>query len=141
MVLRAYLTSASACSVSTTVCVRRRETRRKLQSERDAAQSLADVGAQGAVAIRPDLVERRKKLDRKAAKTYRVHFWRPVSHTGWRSREFEISGGDIVAVLDWADRHADDGETFTVFAVVDEADRGLGLVHLTGGDPTRASDT
>ena len=42
---------------------------RKLQSERDAAKSLADEGAHGAVAVRPDLVKRRKKLDRKAAKT------------------------------------------------------------------------
>jgi hypothetical protein len=42
---------------------------RKLQSERDAAQSLADEGAQGAVTIRPDLVKRRKKLDRKSAQT------------------------------------------------------------------------
>jgi hypothetical protein len=72
--------------------------------------------------------------------TYRVYFWRPVSPTGWGSREFEVSGGDIVAILDWAERHADGGETFTVFVVVDEGDR-LGLVRLAGVDPTRTSDT
>jgi hypothetical protein len=72
--------------------------------------------------------------------TYRVYFWRPVSPTGWGSREFEVSGGDIVAILDWAERHADHGETFTVFVVVGEGDR-LGLVRLAGDDPTRASDT
>jgi hypothetical protein len=71
--------------------------------------------------------------------TYRVYFWRLVSPTGWGSREFEVSGGDIVAILNWAERHADRGETFTVFVVVGEGER-LGLVRLAGGDPTRASD-
>ena len=69
---------------------------------------------------------------------YRVCFWKPVSSTGWESREFEVSGGDIFEVLDWARGSARDGETFAVFAVVGDAE-GLGVVRLTGDDPTRAS--
>jgi len=42
---------------------------RKLQSERDAAKTLADQNAASAVAVRPDLVKRRKKLGEKAKKT------------------------------------------------------------------------
>jgi hypothetical protein len=70
---------------------------------------------------------------------YRVYFWRRVSSTGWASREFELSGGDIVAVLGWATRHTNDGETFALFAVVEGSGR-PGLVRLAGDDPTRASD-
>ena len=67
---------------------------------------------------------------------YRVYFWRRVSATGWGSRELEVSGDDIVAVLDWATRNANDGETYTLFAVVDYGDE-RGLIRLAGHDPTR----
>jgi hypothetical protein len=70
---------------------------------------------------------------------YRVHFWKSGSTTGWASREFEVWDGDVVEVLDWAEAHADDGESFTVFAVVGEDDR-LGLARLAGAEPTRGSD-
>jgi hypothetical protein len=66
---------------------------------------------------------------------FRVYFWRPLDG-GWMSREFEISGGDVVAVLAWAADHAEDGETYTLHCVVEARD-GTGLVRLTGEDPTR----
>jgi hypothetical protein len=67
---------------------------------------------------------------------YRVYFWRRVSPTGWGSREFEVSGGDIAAVLEWATRNANDGETYTLFAIVEYGDE-RGLIRLTRHDPTR----
>jgi hypothetical protein len=42
---------------------------KKLQSQRDAAKTLADRGSVSATAIRPDLVKQLKKLDGKAKKT------------------------------------------------------------------------
>jgi hypothetical protein len=30
---------------------------------------------------------------------YQVHFWKSISPTGWQSREFEVSNGDVVEVL------------------------------------------
>lgn len=72
--------------------------------------------------------------------TYRVYFWKSISPTGWQSREFEVSDGDIVEVLDWAEGAADEGERLTVFAVVGDGDR-LGVIRLAGEDPTRPRDT
>jgi hypothetical protein len=42
---------------------------KKLQSQRDAAKTLADRGSVSATAIRPDLVKQLEKLDAKAKKT------------------------------------------------------------------------
>jgi hypothetical protein len=70
---------------------------------------------------------------------YRVYFWRPYGG-GWASRSFEVSGADAYAVLDWATRHADDDETYTLFAVADHDDE-RGLVRLAGSDPTRTHRT
>ena len=69
---------------------------------------------------------------------YRVYFWRPLGpERAWSSREFEVSGADAVEVFAWAEQHAIDDETYTVFALVDHGgDRGL--VRLAGVDPTRA---
>jgi hypothetical protein len=66
---------------------------------------------------------------------FRVYFWRSLGG-GWMSREFEISGGDVVAVLAWAADHAEDDETYTLHCIVEGPD-GAGLVRLTGEDPTR----
>ena len=66
---------------------------------------------------------------------FRVYFWRSLGQ-GWRSREFELSGGDVVAALAWAAEHAQDLESYTVHCIVESAD-GTGLVRLTGDDPTR----
>ena len=67
---------------------------------------------------------------------YRVCFWRSLQG-GYRSREFELSGGDVLEVLSWADRNAEDGETFTLH-VTASSPEGLGLIRLAGDDPTRA---
>lgn len=66
---------------------------------------------------------------------FRVHLWRSLGE-GWMSREFELSGGDVVAALAWAAEHAADQETYSVHCVVEGRD-GTGLVRLTGDDPTR----
>jgi hypothetical protein len=41
-------------------------------------------------------------------------------------------------VLAWIDDNRLDGETFTLFAVVDRGD-GVGVVRLAGVDPTRSA--
>ena len=68
--------------------------------------------------------------------TYRVYFWRRTAD-GWQSRECEVSAADVVAVLEWAVRHANEGETSTIFAVVVDGAGARGLVRLAGVDPTR----
>jgi hypothetical protein len=68
---------------------------------------------------------------------YRVDFWRPYGIGGWASREFEVSGGDVSAVIRWADDHASDNETYAVYAIVKRGEGPGGLVHLLGDDPTR----
>jgi hypothetical protein len=66
---------------------------------------------------------------------FRVHFWRPLDQ-GWMAREFELSGGDVVAALAWAAEHTEGDESYTVHCVVATSD-GTGLVRLTGEAPTR----
>jgi hypothetical protein len=70
---------------------------------------------------------------------YRVTFWRRRVGGGWGARDFEVSGGDVGLVVDWATHHADVEETFTMFVVVGRAGE-RGLVRLAGVDPTRADD-
>lgn len=67
---------------------------------------------------------------------YRVYFWRSWQGS-YASREFELSGGDVLEVLWWADRNAEDGETFILDAAVSTSE-GLGLIRLAGDDPTRS---
>jgi hypothetical protein len=67
---------------------------------------------------------------------YRVHFWRRLGSGGWGSREVQVSATGVSEAAEWADLHANDGETYTLFAVVDRGD-GLGVVRLAGQDPTR----
>jgi hypothetical protein len=66
---------------------------------------------------------------------FRVYFWRPLDQ-GWMSREFDLSGGDVVAALAWAAEHTESQESYTVHCVASTSD-GTGLVRLTGDDPTR----
>jgi hypothetical protein len=37
---------------------------------------------------------------------YRVDFWQLVEGKGWVSSEYEVAGGDVAAVMRWADEHA-----------------------------------
>lgn len=67
---------------------------------------------------------------------YRVYFWQELGGGAWGSREFLVSGGDVNEVAEWANLHANDNETYTLFAVVDHGDD-AGLVRLAGHDPTR----
>jgi len=67
---------------------------------------------------------------------YRVSLWKH-SGDGWASREFEIGGADVNEVLAWI-REQPDGETFTLYAIVDH-NAGRGLVRLAGIDPTRSA--
>jgi len=66
--------------------------------------------------------------------SYRVHFCRR-DRGGWRSREFEVLGEDAASVMRWADEQARAGETYTLYAVIEESD-GFGLVPLFAEDPT-----
>jgi hypothetical protein len=66
---------------------------------------------------------------------YRVYFWRSWQG-GCSTREFELSGGDVLEVLSWADRNAKDGETFTLHVTASTSE-GLGLIRLAGDGPTR----
>jgi hypothetical protein len=68
--------------------------------------------------------------------SYRVYFWHEQILDGWSCREYEVTGGDVSAVLDWARENATSGESFTAFAVVARGGE-LGLVRLLGDDPTR----
>lgn len=62
---------------------------------------------------------------------YRVYFWTSDA----ASSEYELTGGDVQDVLEWAERHRG-RRTYTLYACVDE--NGMGLVRLAGVDPTAA---
>jgi hypothetical protein len=68
---------------------------------------------------------------------YRVYFWRREGDS-YTSREFGIATAEVDEVLAWIDDNRLDGETFTLFAVVDRGD-GVGVVRLAGVDPTRSA--
>jgi hypothetical protein len=68
--------------------------------------------------------------------SYRVYFWHQQILGAWACREYEVTGGDVSAVFDWANENAKSGETFTVFVVVALGGE-IGLVRLSGDDPTR----
>jgi hypothetical protein len=69
---------------------------------------------------------------------YRVLFWRQYDpgnpQSGYASEAWELTGGDVTEVLEWADKHAA-GRSFTVYAVFSDA-CALGSVQLAGMDPT-----
>lgn len=85
--------------------------------------------------------------------TFRVYFWEkrdidlraaelegidPAS-VGYASYEYEIRGGDVHQVVDWAtDTAAREGKTYTLYLVIDIGGE-KGRVHLAGDDPTRVS--
>jgi len=71
---------------------------------------------------------------------YRIYFWRQIGGGAWGSREFQVSATDVAEAIEWADLNANDGETYTLFAVVDR-DNDAGLVRLAGHDPTRNERT
>jgi hypothetical protein len=71
---------------------------------------------------------------------FRVYFWRPIGGGAWGSRELQVSANDVTETIEWADLNARDGETYTLFAVVDRGND-AGLVRLAGHDPTRNERT
>lgn len=64
---------------------------------------------------------------------YRVYFWDSNSACD----EWELEGCDVEAALRWAQDSAS-GRTFTLYATVADAPGELGLIRLSGTDPTRA---
>jgi hypothetical protein len=68
--------------------------------------------------------------------TFRVNFWRRSGET-WSSREFELTGGDVDLVSEWARERTNSGEAFVLYCCVESAD-GLGLVRLLGHEPASA---
>ena len=69
---------------------------------------------------------------------YRVTFWRS-SGTGWTSREYQVSDGDVADAIQWANENAAADETFVLSALIDGS-VGRGVVHLVGVDPTAQSE-
>ena len=66
---------------------------------------------------------------------YRVRYW-SKAHEALSSRDYEIRGSDVDAVLEWAKTHAEPHEHFIVSAIVDQS--GVkGAIRLAGRDPTR----
>jgi hypothetical protein len=72
--------------------------------------------------------------------SYRVYFWYHQVLGGWVCREYEVTGGDVSALFDWANENTKSGETFMMFAVVARGGE-IGLVRLSGDDPTRSQST
>lgn len=65
---------------------------------------------------------------------------------GWWTDTYDIRGGDVLQVVDWAQRQAGDSLTYAVALVVDDAAEeqrkpgcGRGLVWLVGMDANDAS--
>ena len=76
---------------------------------------------------------------------YRVYFWHqppappdiPQEHMGYHCDEHRLAGAeDIHEVLRWATEAARPEQTFTLYVEVNASDRGPGLIHLAGIDPT-----
>ncbi len=65
---------------------------------------------------------------------FRVYFWERLPTGAYRSDEREIREADVLEVLCWADEAKGD-RTFTLY-LCSEDDGGLGLILLTGSDPT-----
>lgn len=63
---------------------------------------------------------------------YRVYFHEPNG----TSEEYEVSGANVVEVLDWADANRGD-RSYVLYACI--LSNGLGLVRLAGQDPTETS--
>jgi hypothetical protein len=61
---------------------------------------------------------------------YRVYFWTD----SMESDEWELARCDVKDALEWASARAD-GRTYTLHVLVDRY--GIGLVRLTGDDPSR----
>ena len=72
--------------------------------------------------------------------SYRVYFWHHQVLGGWACREYEVTGADVSAVLEWATENARSGEKFTMFVVVAREGE-TGLLRLSGDDPTRNLST
>jgi|SRR6478735_3686679 len=54
--------------------------------------------------------------------------------TGGTTATFDVTGADLLQVIDWAERTAAGRSTYAIALVVDEADGGRGLVWLVGLD-------
>jgi hypothetical protein len=86
----------------------------------------------GELAVRS--IDPRDQRREVARPKFRVYFWRRAG-MGWASNEFEVTGGDVDEVIEWARERAYYDEVFTLYCCV-ESVQGLGLVRLLGEDPT-----
>lgn len=64
--------------------------------------------------------------------SYRAYF----HDAGGASDEYQVSGADVVEVIDWAESQKGE-RTYVLYACVPHD--GLGLVRLLGTDPNKAS--
>lgn len=76
---------------------------------------------------------------------YRVYFWHQPpappgvaqEHMGYHCHEHRLTGADDVhEVLRWATDTAQPEQSFTLYVEHDSLERGRGLIHLAGIDPT-----
>lgn len=78
-----------------------------------------------------------------AAPTFRVYFW--CASTDLACREFEVTGADVDAVIEWADGVQHDDETYVLGVVthaVNSSREGpdIVLTRIKGTDPSRRDD-
>jgi hypothetical protein len=62
--------------------------------------------------------------------SYRIYCWHQQILGWWACREYEVTGGDVSAVCEWARESARFGESFTAFAVVARGGE-IGLVRCS----------
>lgn len=79
--------------------------------------------------------------------TFRVYFWSQLpageSHEfrAWQCDEYEIADADVYDVLAWAEERAAGSQwTYVVYVVLEDPDRGRGMVKLAGQDPNDPSE-
>jgi hypothetical protein len=79
---------------------------------------------------------------------YRVYFWErrkgvgpagPQGADPWTSEEYELTEiRDVMEAIEWANSKAG-GRRYTLYAIHQRGDSGLGMIRLLGVDPTTAS--
>jgi hypothetical protein len=95
--------------------------------------------------MRVEPVDPRDAVGECTATAFRVYFWRREADQrdvdpwfiGWESTEFEITGADVLSVVDWAREQATRFDRHEIFARVDISD-GPTLVRLAGESPVSA---
>jgi hypothetical protein len=93
-------------------------------------------------AVQVDERDNRWEDDRPRFRVY-LHGSGETSTGGWTDT-YDVTGADLLQVLDWAQRQAGDRLTYAIALVRDDPGHGRGLVWLVGrdgnGTPTHGSE-